>query len=135
VNEAERLKLALSLRRQRLTYQEIADRCSYANRGAARNAIKNALKKDIQIDKKEYRKLELEILDTIHQKVWVAAFGEGEKTEINLWAVDRLLKLSDARRDLLNLDETPEEELANQNYTKKIILTHSPGGDNANPNS
>lgn len=126
-NAAERVILALSLRRQRLTYTEIALRCGYANKGAARNAIIRELRRRVVVGVDEYREQELEILDAIHQKIWplVMAPGTTPPMELpDLLAADRLLALSQARRQLLNLDVQPEEEQTQQNYTKRIILTH-----------
>ena len=130
LNAVERVKQAFELRKQRLTYEQIAVRCGYANKGAAYNAIKRELERRIVPDVDDYREQELSILDTIHQKVWEVAFtdknGDNGKDEelyeedeeknkkkyenkVNLWAVDRLLELSRDRRKLLNLDVQPEE--------------------------
>ena len=76
----------------------------------------------------------MDLLDKIHQEVWTVAFESENKEgeiKINLWAVDRLLELSKDRRKLLNLDIRPEEELTNQDYTKRIILTHNVEANNA----
>lgn len=133
MNAAERVRLAFELRRQRLTYREIALRCGYANEGSARNAIMRELQRCVVPDVAEYRQQELDILDAIHQKVWPMVVDHNDPNQQpNLWAVDRLLAISQARRQLLNLDEKPEQEVAQQNYTKRIILTHQqPGGQDA----
>lgn len=147
LNAVERVKQAFELRKQRYTYEEIADRCGYANKGAAYNAIKRELERRIVPGVDDYREQELSILDTIHQKVWEVAFSDendtkdeydedGEKKDkdekkVNLWAVDRLLELSRDRRKLLNLDIKPEEELLNQDYVKEIVLIDMPEDENA----
>lgn len=127
MNAAERAAMAIELLKQRFTYQEIADRCGYSDRKNAWRAIQREMQRRIVPKIDEYRAQELDILDKIHQEVWQVAFDtvnkEGE-VKTNLWAVDRLLELSKDRRKLLNLDVRPEEELVNQNYEKKIILTH-----------
>jgi hypothetical protein len=130
VNAAERVYMAIDLLKQRLSYREIAQRCGYASGGAAYNAIQREMKNRIVPKIDEYRIQELDILDTIHQKVWKVAFETEDKEgeiKTNLWAVDRLMELSKDRRKLLNLDVRPEEELLNQPYEKRIILM--PGGD------
>src|SRR5689334_6312520 len=123
---SERVALALSLRRQCMTYEEIAVKCGYANKGAAYNAIKNALKKTIVVAAKEYRQRELEILDEIHQKIW-PLITDPTSVDMNhkpdLWAVDRILKVSEARRQLLNLDEKPEDTA--KSYT--VVRLTPPG--------
>ncbi len=132
VNAAERATMAVELLKQRFSYDEIAKRCGYSDRKSAWNAIQRELKRRIVPKIDEYRAQELDILDKIHQEVWQVAFNTAdEKGDIktNLWAVDRLLELSKDRRKLLNLDVRPEEELANQNYEKKIILTHMEDGN------
>jgi len=127
VNAAERVAMAIELLKQRLTYDEIARICGYSDRKSAWNAIQREMQRRIVPKIDEYRAQELDILDKIHQKVWEVAFDIADKEgdiKTNLWAVDRLLELSKDRRKLLNLDVKPEEELANQNYEKRIILTH-----------
>lgn len=114
----ERVRLAFQLRQQRLTYEEIAERCGYANKGAARNAIMRELQRRVVPDVDEYRQQELEILDAIHQKVWPLVVREKGKPD--LWAVDRLLALSTARRQLLNLDMTPDTVPASQVVVREI---------------
>ena len=130
VNATERAAMAIELLKQRFSYDEIAKRCGSSDRGSAWRAIQRELKRRIVPKIDEYRAQELDILDTIHQKVWIEAFETPDKEgeiKTNLWAVDRLLELSKDRRKLLNLDVRPEEELSNQNYEKKIILTHGEG--------
>ena len=128
VNAAERAAMAVDLLKQRFTYDEIARKCGYSDRKSAWNAIQREMQRRIVPKIDEYRHQELDILDKIHQEVWQVAFDTANKEgeiKTNLWAVDRLLELSKDRRKLLNLDVRPEEELTNQDYTKKIILTHT----------
>jgi AraC-like DNA-binding protein len=128
VNAAERATMAIDLLKQRLSYDEIARRCGYASRQSAYQAVQRELKRRIHPKIDEYREQEIDILDAIHQKVWKVAFDTANKDgeiSTNLWAVDRLIELSRDRRKLLNLDVRPEEELVNQNYEKKIVLTHA----------
>lgn len=119
LNHAQRLRLAYSLRLQRLTYEEIAIRCGYANKGAARNAIKRETAKYNLENTASYIQQELAILDAIHQKVWVNAFGEKDNI-VDLWSIDRLLALSDARRKMLGLDAPPDNPNANQVIVREV---------------
>jgi AraC-like DNA-binding protein len=134
VNAAERACMAIDLLKQRLTYDEIARRCGYSDRSAARKAIQREMQRRIVPKIDEYRAQELDILDAIHQKVWIEAFETPNKDgeiKTNLWAVDRLLELSRDRRKLLNLDVQPEQELTNQNYIKEIVLVDLIGDSDA----
>jgi len=134
VNAAERAAMAIELLKQRFSYDEIARRCGFSDRSGAYKAVQRELQRRIHPNIDEYRAQELDLLDKIHQEVWTVAFkSENKEGEIktNLWAVDRLLELSKDRRKLLNLDIRPEEELTNQDYTKRIILTHNVEANNA----
>lgn len=101
VNAAERVAMAIELFKQRLTYDEIAKRCGYADRGSAYNAIQREMERRIVPNIDAYRQQELAILDAIHQKVWPLVM---ESPRPDLFAVDRLMAISKARRELLNLD-------------------------------
>ena len=134
VNAVERVNMALQLRKKRLTYQEIADRCGYGSAQAAHKAVMREMQRCVSEKVEDYRKQELDILDEIHQKVWIEAFETEDKDgniKTNLWAVDRLLELSRDRRKLLNLDVQPEQELTNQNYIKEIVLVDVIGDSDA----
>lgn len=123
VNASERASVAIDLLKQRLSYDEIAKRCGYSSRSAAWTAIQRELKRRIHPKIDEYRAQELDILDTIHQKVWAEAFETPNKDgdiKTNLWAVDRLLELSRDRRKLLNLDVQPEEIAAAQVVIREV---------------
>lgn len=123
VNAAVRATMAIDLLKQRLTYQEIADKCGYASSGAAYNAVQRELKRRIVPKIDEYRQQELSILDSIHQKVWIEAFETKDKDDnakTNLWAVDRLIELSKDRRKLLNLDVRPEDISASVVVVREI---------------
>jgi hypothetical protein len=123
VNAAERVAVAIGLFKQRLTYDEIAQRCGYSDRSAARKAIQREMQRRIVPNIDEYRAQELDILDTIHQKVWVVAFETPDKDgdiKTNLWAVDRLLELSRDRRKLLNLDIQPDEGIGPQVIVREV---------------
>src|SRR5579859_289198 len=135
VNAVERVAMAIDLLKQRLTYDEIAKRCGYSDRGSAHKAVQRELQRRIHPNINEYREQEKDILDAIHQKVWAEAFETKNKDgeiKTNLWAVERLIELSKDRRKLLNLDVTPEQDFANQNYVKKIVLM--PGGVDGSSN-
>jgi AraC-like DNA-binding protein len=125
VMAAERATMAISLLKQRLSYDEIALKCGYSSRSAAWTAIQRELKRRIVPNIDEYRKQELDILDEIHQKVWQVAFeteNDEKEKKTNLWAVDRLLELSKDRRKLLNLDVKPEDINASQVVIREVPI-------------
>lgn len=120
-NSVARLELAFKLRAQRCTYEVIAQKCGYANRASAHNAIKNALKKRIETSVDEYRQQELEFLDMVHQKIWPMVF---DRPNPDLWAVDRMLQVSRDRRALLNLDVPKDVQM---NIAIPVVREVAPG--------
>lgn len=132
INAAERAKQALSLRKQGYTLDEIALQCSYADKSGAHRAIKRGLSLVPVDDAVELRKLENMRLDDA-LKVCYPKMQSGD-----MWAVDRVVNISRRRSEITGMDVKPDELLANQNYVKKIILTHeepSTGGQDASTNS
>jgi len=107
VNEAARLSLAMQLRAQRLTYEEIALRCGYADRTGAYHAIHRELERRTVADVEHLRQEEVEMLNALHASVWDLAMDEENKGR--LFAVDRLLTISEARRKLLGLDRKADD--------------------------
>jgi hypothetical protein len=93
---------ALRLRRQGLTYEQIAARLGYAGRASAFKAISTALRETLQEPADELRQLELERLDDLHCVLWPRAIAG------NLRAVDGVLALMRRRAKLLGLDAPRE---------------------------
>jgi len=94
----QRERDALELRRAGATYDAIADRLGYTNRGAAYKAVQRGLRRTIQEPADELRQLEVERLDRLLTAVWRSAMGG------NLGAVDRVLRVAERRARLLGLD-------------------------------
>ena len=131
INASERSRLALSLRRMGVTLDDIAKQCGYADKSGAFRAIKRELERLPVEDAVNLRKLELLRLDHLETVCYKRMTAQENKDP--LWAVDRLIAISESRRKLLNLDVTPDVEAAQQSYTKRIILTHqssASGGTN-----
>jgi hypothetical protein len=108
VNAAQRAILALKLRSQRLTYSEIASRCGYGSAQAAQRAIARELDRCIVAQVDILRREEQAMLDQLHAKVWQRAIGE-EDGRPDLAAVDRILKIAEARRALFGLNAKANE--------------------------
>jgi len=116
-NWAQRRAIAIELRTQRLPYSEVAKRAGYASAGAARNAVWREIHQRQDRAVAEMRCEEGEALDLLQQRIWSLVFAEdGRKPD--LWAVDRVLAISKARRDLFGLDAPPPEEIASQNVRR-----------------
>ena len=108
----ERLKQALALRRAGVPFQAIADTPGpdgdplFRSRQAAHQAVSKYLREVAQENREQaeqYTQLELERLDHMASRIW-NDLSQNVDREDRLRAVDRLLKISEARRRLLGLD-------------------------------
>ncbi len=134
-NAAARTTLAVQLRAQKLTFDEIAHRCGYASPGACRNAIQRELSRTVVENVEELRREECAMLDQLHSKCWERLI-DSEYAKSMLFAVDRIVAISERRSKLMGIDVRPEDQVIEQNYIKKIVITHAPqsplgGTDNA----
>lgn len=121
VNAALRAAEAVKLRARKLTFQQIAERVGYASPGAARNAILRELNRVVVTNVQELRREEAAMYDQLQAAIFAHAVGDedalddAERTagkssaQPSLFAVDRVLAISKARRELLGLDATREE--------------------------
>jgi hypothetical protein len=134
VNAVVRVDLAIKLRSTKMKYEDIAKQCGFPSAQSCRKAVMRELNRVVVRDVEVLRTEEMDSLEQLELECW-RIFSNKENVKQRLFAVDRILAIKERRARLMNLDVKPEEELANQNYTKKIILTHSSGGDNASPNS
>lgn len=130
VNATQRARLAVELRAQRLTYQEIANAVGYGSAGACRDAIMRELDRCVVKDVEALRTQELDMLDRLHAAVWPLAVPDGNEEEeddeqdedkekkrkrkkrVNLFAVDRVIAISERRSRLLGLDVTTSNNIA-----------------------
>ena len=122
VNAGIRASLALKLRaQQRLSYAEIAQQCGFASKGAAHNAVQRELARNISTNVDEMRREELATLEYLEQTC-LKRMRDEQYEKSMLFAVDRLLQISERRAKLMGLDTRADEELTNANYEKRIIL-------------
>ena len=121
-NAADRVTLALKLRLQKKTYDEIAKAAGYADRASAYNAVKREMDRRIVGNVDDLRREESLILDALHNAVMPLVTD----IKCNLFAVDRVLAIMDRRARLLGLDIKPEDQVTSSNYTKTIVLQHAP---------
>jgi DNA-binding CsgD family transcriptional regulator len=86
------------LRRQGMTFDDIADAVGFTNKGTAYTTWKNANARIIVEDVEEIRKLEGERLDTAQAAIWDDVLAG------DVAAVNTLLRLMDRRSKLFGLD-------------------------------
>lgn len=110
ISTAERDAQATRLRAQGHTYETIAEQLSYTDRSHARKAVQRALKAAVAEPAEELRTLELERLDDALRVVFPLLASDDEDTQLK--AVDRWLKVSKARCDLLGLNAPNKTELS-----------------------
>jgi hypothetical protein len=100
---AQRADEALRLRMLRLPYRDIAKRVGYANPGSAHRAVERALKNLPRENATALRTQELEALD-VAQRAIMRMVLTG-----HLGAIDRMLRLMDARARLAGLYAIPND--------------------------
>lgn len=132
-NAANRAALAVSLRARKLTYEQIARQCGYGSAAACYNAVQRELQRTVNQNVDELRREELDILNRLHAAIWPLAVCEigcypdglakddeeedgGEKKKKrkgpSLYAVDRVLAISERRAKLMGLDVLRESNVA-----------------------
>jgi hypothetical protein len=101
---ADKKKRALELRRDGLTYWDIADEIGWKSHNSAHRAVRQALRETLQEPADELRVLEAERLNKLYEYT-IARIDKD-----NLWAVDRALHIMKRRAELLGLDKVPERD-------------------------
>ena len=104
-----RLTQAMQLRAQKLTYDVIAVRCGYASRGAAHNAVQRELQRIVVSNVEELRQEESAMLDQMHAEIWPLMLDKSNRAR--LFAVDRLLAISERRCKLMGLDVRTDDDI------------------------
>lgn len=94
----ENERQCLELRRAGLSFDEIAARVGYTNRGSAKRAFDRALARTLQQPAAEIRQLEADRLDRLQVALWPNAMRG------HVGAVDRVLAIMERRARLLGLD-------------------------------
>jgi len=107
INSSERAALALSLRKQGLTLEEIALKCGYQDKSGAYRAIKRCLDELPVEDAVELRKMEVMRLDALLAECWELAMNKEYRSR--LFAMDRVLAISERRARLLGIEVSPND--------------------------
>lgn len=125
---AERWREALELRKAGHSYDVIAERCGYSDRGAAYKAVQTALREITAEAAEDVRKLEVERLDA--QLVRLADVREHAALEGDLATVlrteDVTLRVGERRARLLGVDaptktqEVPPEKLTDAELAEEL---------------
>jgi AraC-like DNA-binding protein len=127
LNAAVQVEMAIKIfLEERPSWDEVASRAGYASRGAAYNAVKREMNRRITHDVEELRTQELYRIEQLMARCYKE--GTDKNNKYFNYAIEQFGKLSKRKSELLGLDKRPEEELLNQNYTKRIVLV--PGGEN-----
>ena len=112
LNAAQRVQVALRLKAAGLTLDEIAAQAGYGSKGAAHNAIKRELQRNISPKVEEMRESELHMLQTLHRKVWAIL------DDSSVWAVNRIqaarviVDISERKSKLFGLDVPVDSAVA-----------------------
>jgi hypothetical protein len=122
INAAQRVQLALSLRAQKKSYDEIAALAGYASRGAAHNAVQRELERSIIEDVAELRREECAMLDRLHAKCW-ERLEDPDYAKSMLFAVDRINFISERRSRLMGLDRADKDAVGNV-----VVIREIPSG-------
>lgn len=118
INAAQRAAVALQLRAQKLPYEEIARRCGYASRSAAYRAIQREMDRTIVANVEQLRQEEMLLLDQLQAEVYALAFDRENRSR--LFAIDRLLQISDRRCRLMGLDRPPDDVQFGQVVVREV---------------
>lgn len=122
VNAAQRARVAMQLRSQRLSWDEVATRAGFATRGAAHNAVQRELSRVVTHDVTVLRDEESASLDQMEVECWTLFLDK--KNYYRLYAADRILAIKERRAKLMGLD-TPVDAAVNANV---VVVREVPAG-------
>jgi hypothetical protein len=130
IEQIDRDAKAVDLRRRHLTFRQIADQLGYASVASAYDAVHRGLLDAMREPADAVRNMELQRLDELGRAAWRVLYdkhyvvGSAGKVALHpdtgrplvddgpvLAAMDRLLKISEARRKLLGLDAPVRAEV------------------------
>jgi hypothetical protein len=107
VNAVARVSMAVTLRAQKLTYDEIAKKTGFAGAGSCRKAVMRELERCVSEDVAELRREELASLEVLEALCWKRALSKDyEKSQ--MFAVDRIVAIKERRARLMGLDVKPD---------------------------
>jgi len=122
VNAANRAIMAIQLRAKKMTYEEIAGRCGYANASSCRKAILREMQRVVVDNVDELRREEAEGLDRLESKCWERLEAGGDYDKAMLFAVDRIVQIKERRAKLMGLDQTQASAMA----SARVVIREIP---------
>ncbi len=122
VNASIRVIQALELRAKKLTYDQIATQCGYSDRASCYRAVQRELDRRVVSNVDEMRKQEADMLDQLHTVCWELAIDKTNKGR--LFAVDRVLAISERRAKLMGLDLKTDDAIA----ANMVVVREAPPG-------
>lgn len=122
VNAAQRAVMALKLRAEKLSYDQIAQQCGYADRATAHKAVQRELQRVVVANVEELRQEETATLDVMQAECMRLFLDKENKGR--LFAADRILAIMERRAKLLGLDLKPEQAIA----AAQVVIREVPGG-------
>lgn len=99
IQQKERQRRALELRKAGATYQQIADQLGYANAQGAGNAVRRALQDTIREPTEDFRSLQMERLN--HMLLVLSPGvqgGDGRSIQLSLQVMDAMNRLAGAEQ-------------------------------------
>ena len=124
VNAAQRATIAVGLRAKGLTYAEIYPQAGYANESSCRKAIARELDRVIVTNVDELRNTECYRLDKLLTAVWPYAVPDDTTKKPDLFAVDRVLRIIESRRQLMGIDKP----VASDGSGAQVVVRELPPG-------
>jgi hypothetical protein len=122
LNGMNRAKLAIQLRTQRVSYDEIAVRVGYSDGAVARHAIQRELNNSIQSDIDLLREEEAASLDALEAVCW-ERLQDAKFAKSMLFAVDRIIAIKERRARMFGYDAQQQTLSGPQ-----IIIEEAPAG-------
>jgi AraC-like DNA-binding protein len=123
VNAAQRAVLALKLRSQKVTYDDIARMCGYSDRGAAHRAVQRELGRSVVESVEELRREELDSLERLELECW-KRLQDKEYAKSMLFAVDRIVAIKERRAKLMGLDVPTDKAMIGN----MVVIREVPNG-------
>jgi len=120
-NAAMRAAMAVRLRTQKLTYDEIAKSCGYGSPGSCYKAVQRELSRVVVESVDELRREELSTLDLMQAECMKLFLDEGNRGR--LFAADRVLSIMERRAKLMGLDAVKGDVIGNV-----VVVREAPAG-------
>ena len=125
VNAASRVQMALRLRAQRLSWEEVAQRAGYSSRGAAHTAVMRELQRTISGDVEVWLNEELASLDYAEAEIWPLFLDKKNRSRLFAW--DRILAIKERRAKLKGLDARSDDVVGPQIIIQEIPIGYLEG--------